>query len=178
MENNVFDGDGILKLIDRWIEKVTMRNPYLFGKEKIDLDDFKDLLQKTFDTIKTVKNEYIFKNIYPDAGDMLRFIALISRLSQYALDDQILCDETENCAFTATVLLAEKLRRYASAFQFDRVDEQVVFSDHEDYLTGDLELKLSDYVYLDEDEEDKICIYNIYDGNFDEILEFAKRVAD
>ena len=175
MENNVFD--GILELTSRWRRKVDMRNPYVFGEEKIDLDDFKDLLQKTFYTIKTVKNEYLFKNIYPDAGLMLYFMGLISFLSQYALDDQTLGDESENCAFTATVLLAEKLRFYALTFRFNRVDEQVVFSDYED-LTGDLEFKLSDYVELDEDEEDKICIYNIYDGNFDEILEFAKRFVD
>ena len=72
MENNVFD--GILELTSRWRRKVDMRNPYIFGEEKIDLDDFKDLLQKTFYTIKTVKNEYLFKNIYPDAGLMLYFM--------------------------------------------------------------------------------------------------------
>ena len=175
MENNVFD--GIFKLIGRWERKVNMKNPYVFGEEKIDLDDFKDLLQKTFYTIKTVKNEYIFKNIYPDAGDMINFIELISVLSQYGIDDQTVGDESENCAFTATVLLAEELRLYASKYKFDRVDEQAVYSDYEDDLTGDLEFELSYYVHLDEDEEDKIYIYNIYDGNFDEILEFAKRIA-
>jgi hypothetical protein len=175
MENNVFD--GIFKLIGRWERKVHMKNHYIFAEEEIDLDDFRDLLQKTFDTIKAVKNEYIFKNIYPDAGDMINFIELISVLSQYGIDDQTVGDESENCAFTATVLLAEELRLYASQWHLDRADGQAVYSDFEDSLTGDLRFELSYYVDLKEDEEDKMYTYNVYDGNFDEILEFAKRIA-
>ena len=174
MENNVFD--GIFKLIGRWKRKVNMKNPYVFGEEKIDLDDFKDLLQKTFDTIKAVKNEYIFKNIYPDAGDMIYFIELISVLSQYGIDDQTVSDESENCAFTATVLLAEELRLYATYWDVNWVEDKKVYFDIEDFSSGNLKFELDYYVDLEEDEENKIYTYNVYEGNFDEILEFAKRI--
>lgn len=107
----------------------------------------------------------------------INFIELISVLSQYGIDDQTVGDESENCAFTATVLLAEELRLYASKWHIDRADGQAFYSDYEDFLTGDLRFELSYYVDLKEDEEDKMYTYNVYDGNFDEILEFAKRVA-
>ena len=55
-----------------------MKNPYIFGEEEIDLDDFRDLVKQTFEVIKTVKNEHIFKNSYPEAGDVIDFIELIS----------------------------------------------------------------------------------------------------
>ena len=176
MENNVFD--GIFKLIGRWKRKVNMKNPYVFGEEKIDLDDFKDLLQKTFHTIKTVKNEYIFKNIYPNAGDMINFIELISVLSQYGVNDQTVGDESENCTFTATVLLAEELRLYATFWNVNWVEDKKVYFDNEDFSLGVLKFELDYYVDLQEDEENKIYTYNVYDGNFDEILEFAKRIAE
>ena len=174
MENNVFD--GIFKLIGRWKRKVNMKNPYVFGEKKIDLDDFKDLLQKTFDTINTVKNEYIFKNIYPDAGDMIYFIELISVLSQYGINDGTVGDESENCAFTATVLLAEELRLYATYWDVNWVEDKKVYFDIEDFSSGNLKFELDYYVDLEEDEENKIYTYNVYEGNFDEILEFAKRI--
>lgn len=152
MKSNIFD--GLFDLIGRWKREVNMKNPYVFGDEEIDLDDFRDLLQKTFDIIKTVKKEYIFKNICASAGNMINFIELISVLSQYGVNGQTVSDESENCAFTATVLLAEELRLYASEYQLERVDGQAVYSDYEDSLTGDLRFELSYYVYLNQDEED------------------------
>ena len=174
MSSNVFN--DCFKLCGRWGRFVHMKNPYVFGEE-IDLDDFRDLVRQTYDVIKTVKNEYIFKNTYPDAGDLLHYIELISILSQYGIDDQTVGDESENCVYTATVFLAEELRLYANRFNVKRVDDKIQYEDFEEALSGDLQFELSFYIDVDEDEEDKIYTYNVYDGNFDEILEFAKRIA-
>ena len=173
MGNNLY----LLKLINRWKRKVIMKNPYIFGEEEIDLDDFRDLVKQTFEVIKTVKNEHIFKNSYPEVGDVIDFIELISIVSQYGIDDQITGDESENCAYTATVLIAEELRLYSRRYDRNQVDDKIVYSDDEENSSGDLKFELSYYVDLKEDEEDRMYTYNVYDGNFDEILEFAKRIA-
>ena len=169
--------DELFVLTHRWQRKVSMKNPYIFGEEEIDLEDFRDLIKQTFEAIKTAKNEYIFKNTYPEACDVIQFIELISTVSQYGINDQTVEDESENCVFTATVLLAEELRLYANIYDCSKTNDQKVYSDYEETAGGDLKFELSYYVDLEEDEEDKMYTYNVYEGNFDEIMEFAKRIT-
>ncbi len=173
MQDNLF----LFMLINRWKKEVQMKNPYIFGAVEIDLDNFRDLIKQTFDVIKTAKNEYIFKNIYPEANDVIDYIELISIVSQYGINDQTVMDESENCTFTATVLLAEELRLYANRYHFDKANDKNIYSEDEEYATGDLKFELSYYVSLEEGEDDKMYTYNVYEGNFDEILEIAKRIA-
>ncbi len=157
------------KLTQRWYEHVSRRNPYIFGAD-IDLDDFRELIKETFDVIKTVKNEYILKNTPIEASDMFNYIELISTLSQYTTDDKIMEDESEKYSFTATIMLAEELRLYASNFHN-------TFSNSEEISSGNLQFELNYYVILEDGEENKIYTYNVYEGNFDEMLELANRIA-
>ena len=173
MTDNLF----LFNLIHRWKRNVNRKNSYVFGEEDVDLEDFRDLVKQTFEVIKTAKNEHIFKNTYPEVCDVIDFIELISIVSQYGIDDQTVSDESKNCAFTATVLIAEELRLYANRYHFDRDGEKNVYSDEVENSSGDLTFELSFYVNLEDGEADRMYTYNVYDGNFDEILEFAKRIA-
>ena len=102
---------------------------------------------------------------------------MISVVSQYGINDQTVGDESEYCAFTATVLLAEELRLYATSWNVNWVEDKKVYFESWDFSSGNLKFELDYYVDLEEGEENKMYTYNVYDGNFDEILEFAKRVA-
>ena len=72
----------ISKISSIWAEKVELRNPYIFGDEEISLSEFSELFKDTFEIIKTAKNDFIYKGIFPsDTITVLDYIELIANLS-------------------------------------------------------------------------------------------------
>ena len=53
-----------------------------------------------------------------------------------------------------------------------------IYFDKEEKLNGTMEFLRSDYVDVQENEEDKTYVYNVYEGSFDEILELTQQMGD
>ena len=163
MGNNMFD------LISRWDKMVSMKNLYIANEEKIILTDFRDLVKQTFDVVKKAKNEYIYQKKYPECTqDVFSFLYLISAVSQYCTDDGLVEDSGENKIYTATRLIAEELLSYAK-WPGDVRNEngKEIYFDKEKELNGTMEFLRSDYVDVQENDEDKTYVYNVYEGSFD-----------
>lgn len=167
-------------LISRWIKMVSMKNSYLCNESKIVLTDFSDLVKQTFDVIKNAKNEYIYPNKYPESTqDVFWFLDLISSISQYSVDDGLVEDYGENKVYTATRLIAEGLISYAKwPGDMRNENEKEIYFDTDKELNGILEFLRSDYVDVEENEEDKTYVYNVYNGSFEEILELTQQMGD
>ena len=167
MKKNLFD--NLYHLQCRWEEQCSLKTAYTFGEEDIDLNDFHNLIKESYDLIKAVKENYIYKNVCIDKEDLFEFMELISNISQYAFNDNSICDNSENCAFTATTILAERLRTYAICYTM----EERAFKDSPNDGVGVFYLQ----VVFDENENPKWLTYNVYEGNFDDVLKCAKQIA-
>ena len=53
-----------------------------------------------------------------------------------------------------------------------------IYFDKEKELNGTMEFLSSDYIDVQEDYKDKTYSYNVYEGNFDEILELTQKMGD
>ncbi len=105
--------DKIEQLDHAWDEQVESRNAYKFGEISIDLDAFAALVKDTFEIFKEAKLQYIYRSACPDdACAVLNYLQLFSRVAQYSTYDYD-GDESEDCAFTATCIVAQRLVQYA-----------------------------------------------------------------
>lgn len=155
--------ERIDKVLDMWENKVDLRNAYIFGDENIELPEFAELFKQTFEIIKNVKSEYMQKNIVPQ--EAFTYLRLLTTLSKYTTCDCVE-DQSENKTFAATALIAQTLVDYAT-FEWKNNDEenQGIFSlDRDEYPY---------YCDVPQKTDNKFYSYNIYDGNFEEILELA-----
>ena len=155
--------ERIDKVLEMWNDKVDLMNAYVFGDENIELPEFAELFKQTFEIIKTVKNDHLQKNIVPQAP--FTYLRLLTTLSKYTTCDFVE-DQSEDKTFTATALIAQTLVDYAT-FEWMNNNEvnQGVFS-----------LERDDYPYyggIPEETDAKNYSYNVYDGNFEEVLELA-----
>lgn len=104
---------------------------------------------------------------------------MISAVSQYCTDDGLVEDSGENKIYTATRLIAEELLSYAK-WPGDVRNEngKEIYFDKEKELNGTMEFLRSDYVDVQENDEDKTHVYNVYEGSFDEIFELTQQMGD
>lgn len=165
----------ISKISSIWAEKVELRNPYIFGDEEISLSEFSELFKDTFEIIKTAKNDFIYKGIFPsDTITVLDYIELIANLSKYMTYD-CMDDESERKTFTATCLVAQKLVDYASCSPGFRTTDSNSFEyfDTDDFQQGILTFNRDDYPYYSDEPSNDSYKYCIYEGDFEEILDLA-----
>ena len=161
-----------------WEEQVELRNQYKFAAVDVCLDSFAVLVKDTFEAIKYVKNQFIYNSLYPeDPYDVVSYFQLFSNIAQYSTYDYD-GDESENYKFTATCLIAKKLVEYAIwSDGAMRKDGTLKFFDSEETLSGELVFLRADYPYRDDEVNDDIYRYNVYDGDFSEVLKLAKELA-
>lgn len=163
----------------KWKDKVDSRNPYVFGEEPIDLKEFAELFKETFETIKETKHNYI-NGIFPeDKLEIFEYIGVLCELSKYTIYD-CLQDESEENLFTVTCLVAQQLLEYANDFEcYQYTEKGRICFDNEDTEKGILKFFI--YPEIDEDsehpmldsEEADMFIYDIYKGDFTEIIKFV-----
>ena len=175
MQNNLFFNPLIYKISDlqkNWEEQCSLKIGYALGEENINLDDFRDLIKETYELIREVKEKYIFKNVCLGQETLFEFISLICTISQYALTEESIFDKSENYIFTATTLLANTLKEYAIGW---KILEDILFKNS----SSDGIFDFSDITdELDNEIDLKSYTYDIYEGNFSEILEFASQFAN
>lgn len=173
--------EAINQTLKLWENQVELRNAYTFGEEDILLDEFAKLFKDTFEIIRTAKNEFIYKNIAPaDSVVSLAYLELLTTLSKYMTYD-CMNDESEDKKFTVTCLVAQKLADYAtSKGGFEIVGKTSICFDSDDEKQGVFTFFRDDYPFydsdFDEDDEMKTYLYNIYDGNFEEVLNLASQL--
>ena len=148
-------------------DKVEHRNPYTFGDEDISLPEFSELFKDTFEIIKKLKNDFIYKGAFlEDALTTLNYLDLIATLSKYMTYD-CMDDESEGKAFTAACLVAQKLVEYATFGSFE-------CRDSDDIQQGILTFHREDYPFFYADDFSyESYEYRIYGGDFDEVLGLA-----
>lgn len=166
MNSNFFD------LESKWNYQINMRNPYVFGEEKVDLNDFAELFKQTFKAIKETKNDYINGTFPEDNLEIFEYNRFLCTLSKYTTYD-CLQDESEENLFTVTCLIAEKLLHFANHFEkYEYIGNKRLCFDNENTENG----IFSFYLYLEDCNtitETKIYCYDIYKGDYSEIIEFA-----
>ena len=158
----------INKALVEWENKVDLRNPYTFADEDVVLADFAEMFKDTYEIIKTVKNEYMHKNILLDSYIQFAYLRLLTTLSKYTTYD-IVEDESENLKFSATCIIAQKLVEYATWGTVDNEDE----------AKGIFSFSRDDYPYYDdmpEESDDKYYEYDVYGADFTEVLELAAQL--
>ena len=170
--------EQIEKIREAWEEEVELRNAYTFGDEIVPLEEFAGLFKDTFEIIRTAKNDFIFKRIAPkDARDALDYLGLLTVLSKYCIYD---CtdDESEDKAFTATCLVAQKLVEYATSWGGGRKTEDggIEGLDYEEERQGSFTFYRDDYPFYDEEESEGCYTYNVYEADFAEVLELAATI--
>ena len=105
------------------------------------------------------------------------YLRLVSEISQYSTYDYD-GDESEDYKFTATCLVAQALVRYAIYMDGAMHDENgVKFFDSEETLSGELVILRLDYPYFTDEFYDDTYIYNVYKGDFSEVLRLAEDLA-
>ena len=102
--------DGIFKVLEGWEDMVDMKNPYQFGTEDIDMEDFQELLEMTYDEIRCYKENILDSCTAPD--EVFDYAILISLISRY-IPDTCTDDESPDQIFTVTYLLTEALLGFA-----------------------------------------------------------------
>lgn len=173
--------EEINQTLKMWENLVELRNAYTFGEEDILLDEFAKLFKDTFEIIRTAKNEFIYRNIAPaDSAVSLAYLELLTLLSKYMTYD-CMDDESGDKKFTATCLVAQKLVDYAvSAGGFEIVGKTSTCFDNDDEKQGVFTFFRDDYPFyasdFDENEKKLTYSYNIYDGNFEEVLNLASQL--
>ena len=158
----------IYKALDEWEHKVDLRNPYTCAMEEIVLADFAELFKDTYEIIKTIKNEYMHKNILPDSFTQFEYLRLLTTLSKYMTYD-IVEDESDDRKFSATCIIAQKLVEYATWGLMDNKEEsQGIFSFcRDDYpYYGDIPKEPGNTYYK----------YDVYRADFTEVLELAAQL--
>ena len=170
--------EDVKKLREEWADYVNRRNPFSFGEEEIDLDDFKELAKRTFEVIKQAKETYLYRNCLPeDITLTLQYLELLSVFSQYTYYDNME-DESDNRIFTATCLVAEGLRDFAVFLDDIKLEEnkRVYFIDDET-ASGNLFFYRDDYPFIEgrisDEELKKVYKYNIYEGDLTKLIELA-----
>ena len=169
--------DKIECVLYAWVEQIDSRNAYKFGETAIDLNAFADLVKETFEIIKEAKLQYIYRSAYPeDAHAVFTYLQLFSKVAQYSTYDYD-GDESEDRTFTATCLVAQKLVDYA-VYSDGAMNNggRLEFFDTEETLAGKLVIIRADYPYFTDEISDDIYIYNVYTGDFSEVLKLAKEL--
>ena len=169
--------DKIECVHDAWVEQIDSRNAYKFGETAIDLDAFADLVKETFEIIKEAKLQYIYRSTYPDdTHTVFNYLQLFSKIAQYSTYDYD-GDESDNRAFTATCLVAQRLVDYA-VYSDGAMNNggKLEYFDTEETLAGELVILRADYPYFTDEINDDIYIYNVYTGDFSEVLKLAKEL--
>ncbi len=171
--------ERLTESVEAWREKVELRNLMTFGEEDISLDEFAELFKNTFEIIRYAKNEFVFKGIMPDnIYETMEYLDLLANLSKYTTYD---CteDESEDKCFTATCLIAQNLLEYATSVSVTQFYENgtAEYYDSEDEKQGILNFYRDDYQFNDDDEvSHEKYVYNIYDGDFEEVLELVSQI--
>lgn len=171
--------ERLTEAIDTWREKVELRNLMTFGDEDISLHEFAELFKNTFEIIRYVKNEFIFKGILPDdiyvTMEYLDLLTVLSKYTTYDCTD----DESEDKRFTATCLIAQNLLEYATAISITSFHEDgtTEYYDNDNEAQGILSFYRDDYPFYDDDEVNhEKYVYNIYKEDFREVLELASQL--
>ena len=161
-----------------WLEQIDLRNAYKFGKTAVDLNAFATLVKDTFEIIKEAKLQYIYRSAYPDdTHAVFDYLQLFSKIAQYSTYDYD-GDESEEYAFTATCLVTQRLVDYA-VYSDGAMNNggKLEFFDSEETLAGEFVILRADYPYFTEECDDGIYIYNVYTGDFSEVLKLAKELC-
>lgn len=168
----------VQELINKWDEYYRYRNSFLFGEERVSLDDFAELAEDTFEYFKYVKENYIYIEKAADPCDTFKFLELLSSVSEYIIYDNAQ-DESENCAFTATCLIAEELKFYF-LYRYDYLNKngKRFLLENEIDGAGNFCLCRGDYPFYNETDEElnKTYKYNVYEKDFSEVIELAKAI--
>lgn len=170
--------EKIDKLQNAWLEQVESRNSYKFATSEVCLDTFADLVKDTFEIIKYVKNQYLYASAYPeDPYDTVSYLQLLCALSQYSTYDYD-GDESDDLKFTATCLVAQKLVEYAIYHSGStNTGGTLKFFDTEDALSGKLCFFRDDYPFFSDEFSTETYHYEVYKGDFTEVLRLAKELA-
>lgn len=152
----------IFELNLKWQNEVDNRNPYVFGEEPIDTVKFAELFKETFEAIKKHKNNLINGVLPEDKLEIFNYTRLLCTLSQYTMYD-CLEDESEHKLFTVTCEIAQELVHYG------------VCSDHEETQKGVLRFPLIAGIEdnIDNENLEDAFIYDIYKGDFKDIIEYV-----
>lgn len=106
--------------------------------------------------------------------DYLHLIAELSQYSTYDYDG----DESEDFKFTATCLVARALVHYViykgGAMH---TNGELRYFDDENTLAGELVIIRDDYPYFSEERQANYYIYDVYKGDFSEVMKLAKELA-
>ncbi len=153
-----------------WYQLYNNRNLYLCGVEKINLKDFKNLAEKTFEAIKYAKEEYIYNNKYPDNISMLFvYMGLLNYVSAYALCADAEEDESADRTFTATCLVAKGLSFFSGT-----LDPQIQTENGMKYVMDEEVASGTIYENNFDLNPPKRFRYNFHEGDFSEFIELAK----
>ena len=167
----------VQELINKWDEYIRLRNPFLFGEEEISLNDFAELAEDTFEYFKYVKENYIFVEKAADSFATLKFLELLSSVSEYNNYDNAE-DESVNYAFTITCLIAEQLKHYLIyRHDYHYENGKRFLLENETDGMGTFLIYREDFPFYDDatDEElNKTYKYNVHEKDFSEILELTK----
>lgn len=169
--------ERIEHVYDAWVTQIESRNGYKFGETVIDLNAFADLVKETFEIIKEAKLQYIYRSTFPDdTHAVFNYLQLFSKIAQYSTYDYD-GDESEDHAFTATCLVAQKLVDYA-VYSDGAMNNggKLEYFDTEETLAGELVILRADYPYFTEEINDDLYVYNVYTGDFSEVLKLAKEL--
>ena len=86
-------------------------------------------------------------------------------------------DESDEHAFVATCIVAQRLVQYATYTDGAMKNGgKLEFFDTEETLAGELAIIRDDYPYFTDEINDDIYIYNVYTGDFSEVLKLAKEL--
>lgn len=173
----MIDSTKIRNVNKHWKHWVYMKNLYTFGEGEIYLEEFAQLVKETFEIIKTVKNEFIYKESYfGNASDMLEYMELLTCISKYDIYDCV-DDESKAKCFTATCLVAQQLCDYAvSPHGFEIIDGESRCFDSDEEMAGVFTFYRIDYPYLEEEPDNKVFRYDVYKGDFSEVIDLASQL--
>ena len=113
-------------ILFKWIDWVDMKNPYQFGIEEFDMEQFTSVLEETYDLICAWKGKFLGGQC--EAGDIFDFSALISVMSRY-IPDSCADDESEGRLFTVTCMLTEALVDFATSASDHALGNETIRAD-------------------------------------------------
>lgn len=107
--------DVYVDICSQWDEMDFNKNPYMFGEEKIDMEEYTKLVKDTYDLITRYKEQ--FKNGQIESVDVFSYSQLVTMVARYIPDTAVI-DESENHVFLASTMIAEALVDYANDYGY------------------------------------------------------------
>ena len=88
--------DVYVDICSQWDEMDFNKNPYMFGEEEINMEEYTKLVKDTYDLITRYKEQ--FKNGQIESVDVFSYSQLVTMIARYIPDTAVI-DESENHVF-------------------------------------------------------------------------------